>query len=566
MTVSTTQNRKEYACNGVTTDFEFPYYFLEDEDLVVLRVTVADGTETLLSLGTDYTVSGAGDSEGGTVTTTSTYSSDYELVIYRDPAVTQGMDLVENDPLPAGELEKAYDRLTMIDQRDREILGRSLRLPEGDTGFDDEDQYLPPKAQRARKYLGFDADGKPVANVPSELEGLGSAASHDVGTDADHQDPAEAAKLARLDRLESAGASISPDAERPSFFSTFDDYAPIGPPLDPAVWNGGYGAVLATDGSGSRVSGMHRSWSDRARPSQILPYMGGYMALYSSGAGTSSITTSLAFSPDGYTWYDSPYNPILDQLDQTWQGDRSYGISMVWDEDNSRWALFVIGNDVSGATDGLRASGVFFSTDGFASWTASSANPIFTINSPGAQESFGAGTVDRVYVRSVLKKDGLWHALITVHGDDLVGDRKMVGIILTATDLEGPWSSGAHNPVFTDAMWDGWDKTIGVHSIIRYRGTYYMGINRSARGDDNDPDHRTAFGIARSDDLLTWEVPHTGVLSSGVTRMDSLVLFPLRTHWGILFGERDAPKKMYLTTSHINANVVQAITNQSTVP
>src|SRR5690606_8402946 len=81
--------------------------------------------------------------------------------IYRDPALTQGVDLVENDPLPVEDsVEQPFDRLTMIAQRINDRLDRTLQQPEGDTA---NMTRLPAKVTRAGKFLAFDDDGNPEA-------------------------------------------------------------------------------------------------------------------------------------------------------------------------------------------------------------------------------------------------------------------------------------------------------------------------------------------------------------------------------------------------------------------
>ena len=70
MTVSSQTSRVSYAGNGSTKAFAVSFYFLADSHLkVILRA--ADGSETVKTLTTDYTVSGAGNPSGGTVTITS---------------------------------------------------------------------------------------------------------------------------------------------------------------------------------------------------------------------------------------------------------------------------------------------------------------------------------------------------------------------------------------------------------------------------------------------------------------------------------------------------------------
>jgi hypothetical protein len=162
LTISSTTNRVSFTGNGVTTAFSFPYKFLANGDLVVIETVIATGVQTTKTITTHYTVSGAGDDAGGTVTMVTAPASTISLTIYRDPAATQTVDLVENDPLPVEDsLEAPLDKLTMMIQRLKDVDNRSLRQPEGDTANID---YLPAKVTRASKYMAFDADGDPIAS------------------------------------------------------------------------------------------------------------------------------------------------------------------------------------------------------------------------------------------------------------------------------------------------------------------------------------------------------------------------------------------------------------------
>jgi hypothetical protein len=162
MTVSSTENRIEYDGNGVTTDFAFPYRFLADADLVVY----VDGD--LLTLTTNYMVTGAGDDAGGTVSITVPPGIGTDnVIIFRDPVAVQELDLVENDPLPAEDVEEALDLLTMLVQRNLDRIDRTINISDSDTG----DLGLPPAADRANKILGFDDQGD-VQMIGSEDSGI----------------------------------------------------------------------------------------------------------------------------------------------------------------------------------------------------------------------------------------------------------------------------------------------------------------------------------------------------------------------------------------------------------
>lgn len=153
MTIETTTNRATYDGDGTSVDFSFPYKFNENADLVVIVVD-ANGNPATQVLGTDYTVTGATDDDGGTVTFTTAPEDGVSIVIYRDPPRTQGLDLVANDALPAESIENALDKGVMISQRLFDILGRVLRL--SDSVVSDPTLAISPEAGSV---LGWDSNG-----------------------------------------------------------------------------------------------------------------------------------------------------------------------------------------------------------------------------------------------------------------------------------------------------------------------------------------------------------------------------------------------------------------------
>lgn len=166
MTVSSSTTRVSYNGNGSTTAFSFPYLFYANADLTVILVA-STGTETVQTLTTHYTVTGAENPAGGTVTMLTAPASGAKLVILREVDYTQELDLVDNDPLPADSVERVLDQQVMMAQQLKEITGRSLRFPVGDSAALTSE--LPASATRASKYLGFDASGN-----TSILDGLGT--------------------------------------------------------------------------------------------------------------------------------------------------------------------------------------------------------------------------------------------------------------------------------------------------------------------------------------------------------------------------------------------------------
>ena len=163
MTVASTTNKATYSGNGTTTVFTVPFYFLAAADLqVILR---SGATETVQTLTTQYTVTGAGVPSGGSVTMLTAPPSGTTLTILRNVEATQETDLLPNDRLPAESLETALDKATMLIQQLDEEVGRSLKYPATDAAMS---AQLPTSTGRASKFLSFDASGNPEATIGTD--------------------------------------------------------------------------------------------------------------------------------------------------------------------------------------------------------------------------------------------------------------------------------------------------------------------------------------------------------------------------------------------------------------
>ena len=100
MTVSSSTNRVSYSGNGSLTTFAYTFKIFDQDDLTVI-LRAADGTETVQTITTNYTVTGVGDAGGGNVEFVSAPTATQTVVILREQPLTQGLDLVANDPFPA---------------------------------------------------------------------------------------------------------------------------------------------------------------------------------------------------------------------------------------------------------------------------------------------------------------------------------------------------------------------------------------------------------------------------------------------------------------------------------
>lgn len=158
MTVASTLCRRDYTANGVTTAFAADFYFLADADLAVYVTDLANSS-TLKTLTTDYTVSGAGNPAGGTVTFNTAPTNNYRVSILRGASLLQPLDLADNDPLPADSVEMELDRLLMQLQQVKERLDHAIRIQPSESSALG---TLPPASLRANMILGFDASGNPI--------------------------------------------------------------------------------------------------------------------------------------------------------------------------------------------------------------------------------------------------------------------------------------------------------------------------------------------------------------------------------------------------------------------
>ena len=166
MTVSTTIIKSSHNGNGSTTTFAYNFKIFADSDLVVI-IRSSTGTETTKTLTTHYTVSGAGDASGGSITFTTgnTPASGETVVIRRNVPQTQAIDYIANDPFPAETNEEGLDRSTMIAQQISEATDRSIKLSRTNTMTSTE--FTVGATDRANKILAFDGSGE--ISVTQEL-------------------------------------------------------------------------------------------------------------------------------------------------------------------------------------------------------------------------------------------------------------------------------------------------------------------------------------------------------------------------------------------------------------
>lgn len=161
MTISTKTRTVLHSGNGMATTFAYPFKISADTDLQVFLQNPGTGAFELQLITTQYTVSGAGNPGGGSVIFNVPPAVGIGNVsIVRQTSLTQLVDYITNDDFPAEVHEGALDKLTAIAQDQKDLILRSIRMPETDLAT--LNMTLPIAASRALKYLGFDASGHAV--------------------------------------------------------------------------------------------------------------------------------------------------------------------------------------------------------------------------------------------------------------------------------------------------------------------------------------------------------------------------------------------------------------------
>ena len=166
MTISSTTVKNSYSGDGSTTAFSYTFKIFADSDLQVI-IRDASATETVKTITTHYTVSGAGDANGGSVTFTSGNipASGETVVLRRAVPQTQAIDYIANDPFPAESHEEGLDRAMMTLQQVQEEVDRSIKLSRTNTMTSTE--FAIGATDRANKILAFDSSGE--ISVTQEL-------------------------------------------------------------------------------------------------------------------------------------------------------------------------------------------------------------------------------------------------------------------------------------------------------------------------------------------------------------------------------------------------------------
>lgn len=171
MTISSTTNRNDYTGNGSVNTYSYSFKIFSQSNL---QVTVVDlsGVQTTLTLLTDYTVTGVGETAGGTIVlvnagqawlTSGNLTSGFGLTIRRVRELKQETDIRNQGDFFPEAHENEFDKQIMVDQQQQDEIDRSLKLPETEAGTAAKTTW-PSVTDRASKFLAFDASGNPIGS------------------------------------------------------------------------------------------------------------------------------------------------------------------------------------------------------------------------------------------------------------------------------------------------------------------------------------------------------------------------------------------------------------------
>lgn len=180
MTVPSESYKNFYTGDGSTDTYAYTFRIIDEAFLVVHQLVSGETEPTPLVLGVDYTVTGAGNVNGGNIVLTAgNLPSSDKLSIRQNPDLTQDLDLVNQGPFFAQDIEDALDKLTMASHRFDDAVVRSLKFSPV-TDLSVVDTQLPDPDPG--KVFGWNATGDGIINLDPGSVSLAIPASNSVGT------------------------------------------------------------------------------------------------------------------------------------------------------------------------------------------------------------------------------------------------------------------------------------------------------------------------------------------------------------------------------------------------
>ena len=154
MTVADNTSRDQYTATSGQAVFPYTFEIFNKDDVVVIKNT------TTLIEGTNYTVTGVGNENGGSIVLTAGATTGDIITVYRDMPLERNSDYQTSGDFLASEVNNDFDRLWLAAQQINELSARSIKRPDSDSASIN--MVLPVALDRADKMLAFDGTGAVV--------------------------------------------------------------------------------------------------------------------------------------------------------------------------------------------------------------------------------------------------------------------------------------------------------------------------------------------------------------------------------------------------------------------
>lgn len=222
MAVGTATGRVSYPGNGTADTFAFPFRINAAADIRAIVINDATSVETVLTLTTQYTVTGSGVDAGGSITLVYNAAwpwvdsgadlvTGYTLVILPRPALTQVSSYRNLGRYSGPAAEADLDLAREVDIAQQDQLDAALQLPEGEARTAAK-RTLPTLATRTSKFFAWDASGNPIASVSGAAAAAVSAWGATLIDDADATAGRATIGLAPTDTAQWGAAQVIPTA------------------------------------------------------------------------------------------------------------------------------------------------------------------------------------------------------------------------------------------------------------------------------------------------------------------------------------------------------------------
>jgi len=253
LTVEDTRPFVQYTADGSQTEFTFPFAITDATDLVV---TFDDGEAP-----TSHTVSGVGETDGGTVTFDSAPASGTRITLHRAVTIARTTDFVAGGAFRASAINAELDRLTMMLQDLGVRADTAVRRAPFDV--DGPDLVLPDTAARAASVLAFDANGA-VTALPDLKQRAETAIAK---ADEAEQSATDAANSADAAATSASTAQSSADSAATSASNADTDAANAADSASTADTSATNAAQSASD-AGASATTAH-AWAEEAEDVEV---------------------------------------------------------------------------------------------------------------------------------------------------------------------------------------------------------------------------------------------------------------------------------------------------------